>query len=242
ESAPVFDGLAQGEELFWTQGDGDGLSRQLAGPLVAGARGPESGTIQHGALADITDMGQGGAQAAVLMGQGIRRDGLVFHGVILRWRSSLYKYRYLLCPHLSSPPGAPAWPLWAGASNTSANKACSNWTGSSTPSCPRDFSPRPGKAPTAGNESIHSGAPSSGSCPRSSTRIAPAGKSCARFWPWVPWPAARLPARAPAPIGKPGNACPGTCCPGCAAPWPPAPTGRANSGTVCASKSPMAPA
>lgn len=64
------------------------------------------------------------------------------------------------------------------------------------------------KVPTAGNGSIPSGARSSGSCLRSSTRIAPAGRSFARFWPSRPWPATLRPARALAPIAKPGYALP----------------------------------
>ncbi len=47
ESAPVLDGLTQGVELLWAEGDGNGLSSDLAGPLITGTRGPERGTIQH---------------------------------------------------------------------------------------------------------------------------------------------------------------------------------------------------
>src|SRR5258708_35900131 len=105
--ASVFNRFAQGLELLWAEGDGNGFSSYLAGPLITGARGSERGTIQHGALADVTGVGQAGAQAVVLTLQGIGRGKFLFHAVILSWRSSLNKYIYLSCTRLSCPPSVP---------------------------------------------------------------------------------------------------------------------------------------
>ena len=62
----VLDRFAQGEELLWAEGDGDGFAGDLAGPLVAGTRRCELGPIQHRTLTDIARAGQAGAQALVV--------------------------------------------------------------------------------------------------------------------------------------------------------------------------------
>ena len=70
QSSAVSYRLAEGLELFLAEGQGNRFSGQLAGPLVAAARGFELGTVQNRSLAHIADSGQGFSQALILPLQG----------------------------------------------------------------------------------------------------------------------------------------------------------------------------
>ena len=79
EFAFIFHRLFEGLKLFRVQRDGDGFASDFACPLVTAARGSEVGTIQHGALADVTDFSQAFAQAIVLTLQGAGSKEGFFH-------------------------------------------------------------------------------------------------------------------------------------------------------------------
>ena len=73
-------GLAEGFELFLTQGHGDRFLRELVSPLKPRTRFFESGTIHDRALADIADVDQLFLQAFIfLLPSG---QGNFFHAVV----------------------------------------------------------------------------------------------------------------------------------------------------------------
>ncbi len=71
-------------ELLWTEGDGNGFAGHFAGPLIAGARGTEGGTVQDRALANVAGARQAGTKTLVLELQVWEEIGFVVHWLDFR--------------------------------------------------------------------------------------------------------------------------------------------------------------
>src|SRR5207244_13489284 len=91
-------------KLFEAHPHRDVAASHFTGPPVTAARTPELGTIQHRALADVTDLGQTFAQAIVLSLQGAGIRGGFFHEAHFSWTVNLRQVYILVMHTLFFPP------------------------------------------------------------------------------------------------------------------------------------------